>query len=59
MTNSSLFFFVMVPYFPPTSVTVIMISNELLNYIIAFCLDELHSVTFILQDMKHCLQDAE
>lgn len=39
----------------------IMISNELLNYITAFCIVEQLSVTkrFILQDVKHFLQDAE
>jgi len=39
----------------------IMVSNELLNHITAFCADELQSVTkcFLLQDVKHFLQNAE
>lgn len=43
VTNSSLL--CVSSYFSPTSVTVIMISNELLNCIRAFHIDELHSVT--------------
>lgn len=43
VTNSSLL--CVSSYFSLTSVTVIMISNELLNCIRAFHIDELHSVT--------------